>query len=132
MKFNENNFIKNVVHIVVIIFCIVIILVFILLLLYYITPNNYELVNLDKFNDNDFILMDVKKYSIKPNTTIEINSDKYMKFSKQTNIIIKNFIKSQNIYTNDEFIKTKYNSDIVIFNNDTNDKFIEIYFYSKY
>ena len=124
---------KFIVNIVILIFGFIIILIFILLALYYLTPNNYMLDNLDK---NKFILEDQIEYAIKPNSIINIynpNPNIYLKFPIQTNLIIKNIFKSQNIQViNDtELIKSKFNSEIFISNNSIEEKKIIVKFYLK-
>lgn len=123
---------KSVVHLVVLIFGFIIILIFILLAIYYLTPNNYEIINWD---ENKFFLQNQIEYIIKPDATIEIENiylNKYLKFSSQSNLIIKNSFKSQSIVVNEdkELIKSKYNSEILLSNNSDVEKKIIIYFYS--
>lgn len=131
--FNDNkNIKKSVVHLVVMIFGVIVILIFILLSMYYLTPNNYEIINLD---ENKFILQNQIEHIIKPYSTIEIGSnnlDKYFKFSSQTNLVIKNSFKSQNVIINGEkqLLKSKYNSKILLSNNSDVEKKVIIYFYS--
>ena len=129
---NQSNIRKSIVHFVVLIFGLVIILIFILLVMYYITPNNYELLNWD---ENKFILQNQIEYMIKPNTTINIENiylNKYLRFSSQTNLIIKNVFKSQNIIINknEVLVKSKYNSKILLSNNSDIEEKVVIYFYS--
>lgn len=129
---NQSNIRKSIVHFVVLIFGLVIILIFILLVMYYITPNNYELLNWD---ENKFILQNQIEYMIKPNTTINIENiylNKYLRFSSQTNLIIKNVFKSQNIIINknEVLVKSKYNSEILLSNNSDIEEKVVIYFYS--
>jgi len=129
---NQNDIKRSFVHIVVLIFGFIVILIFILLAMYYLTPNNYEIINWD---ENKFILQNQIEYVIKPDTTIEIsniNLDKYLKFSSQTNVVIKNSFKSQSLLINEdkELVKSKYNSEILLSNNSDVDKKVIVYFYS--
>lgn len=123
---------KSVVHLVVLIFGFIVILIFILLATYYLTPNNYEIINWD---ENKFIFHNQIEYVIKPDATIEIENiylDKYLKFSSQTNVVIKNSFKSQNLIINGdkELVKSKYNSEILLSNNSDIEKKVIVYFYS--
>jgi hypothetical protein len=129
---NKNDIKSSFVHIVVLIFGFIVILIFILLAMYYLTPNNYEIINWDQ---NKFIIQNQIEYVIKPDTTIEIeniNLNKYLKFSSQTNVVIKNSFKSQSLLINEdkELVKSKYNSEILLSNNSDNDKKVIVYFYS--
>lgn len=129
---NQSDIKKSIVHLVVLIFGFIVILIFILLGMYYITPNNYEIMNWD---ENKFTLQNQIEYIIQPYTTIDIGSiilNKYLKFSSQTNLIIKNIFKSQNILINKdkELVKSKYNSGILLSNNSDIEKKVIIYFYS--
>ena len=134
MDFFDNNYNtkKSVVHLVVLIFGFIIILIFILLATYYLTPNNYEIIDWD---ENKFILQNKIEFIIKPDSTIDIgtdNLDKYLKFSSQTNLIIKNFFKSQNVLINEdkELVKSKYKSEILLSNNTDAEEKVIVYFYS--
>lgn len=128
----QNNMKKSVVYFVVLIFGFIIMLIFILLTMYYLTPNNYELI---KWDENKFHHCNKIEYIIKSNTIINIGcieSDKYLMFPSQTNLIVSNIIKSQNISINEdnELVKSKYNSEIFLTNNSDIDKKITINFYS--
>lgn len=140
MEYNElynncdlNKIRKVIVNYSVIIFGLIIIFIFILLGLYYITPNNYLIVKLE---DNKFKLEDTNEYKIKSNSNIKIElnnntNEKYLRFPEETNIVIKNILKSQNvIINNSDLIKSRYNSDIFIINNSDNEKNMKIQFYS--
>lgn len=128
---NNTNYTRLVVNFILSIFVFVILLIVILLLLYYLTPNNYSLEIMDESK-----LVLIKNYSIKieAGSDYTINSedsDNYLiKILPSANltqleILIKNSFKSQNIiYTNDKFIKTKFNSYIIIPNK--SDKNIEM------
>lgn len=129
---NQNDIKRSVVHLVVLIFGFIVIFIFILLAMYYLTPNNYEIINWD---ENKFILQNQIEYVIKPDSTISVENiylDKYLKFSSQTNIVIKNSFKSQSLLINEnkELIKSKYNSEIFLPNNSDVDKKVIVYFYS--
>jgi len=72
---------------------------------------------------------------IKPDATIEIENiylDKYLKFSSQTNIVLKNSFKSQSLLINGdkELLKSKYNSEILLSNNSDAEKKVIVNFYS--
>jgi len=127
------NIIKKIfVNYTVIIFGFIIILIFILLSLYYLTPNNYKLI---KWDENKFKFENKIEYVIKPDSTTNINNNdfnKYLRFSEQTNLVVKNIFKSQNIIIlNDiELITSKYNSEIFLINNSELEKKITIQFYS--
>jgi len=123
---------KTMVNYVVIIFGLIFILIFILLGLYYLTPNNYLLI---KWKEDKLKLENTIEYIIKPYSSLSVeldntNSDKYLKFSEQTNLIVKNSFKSQSIVVNGELIKSKFNSEIFIINNSHVDKKIIVQFYS--
>lgn len=124
---------KTIVNITVIIFGLLIILIFMLLGLYYITPNNYLMVKLD---NNKFKLENTTIYTLKPNSNLQLDlkndSDKYLKFSEITNLVIKNSFKSQSINTDTDLIKSKNNTEIFIINNSDKEKKITIEFYSNY
>jgi hypothetical protein len=133
-KFNIEK--KNIVNIGVLIFALITVMIFILIVLYYLTPNNYLIIILDKNKDDKFKLVNEIEYTIEPNSSLIINNDdidtnKYLKFSEETNLIIKNFFKSQNITINKDtdLIKSKYNSEIFIVNNLDKEKKIKIQFY---
>ena len=136
-KFNIEK--KNIISIVVIIFTFIIGMIFILIALYYLTPNNYILIMLNDDLVNKFNLVDKIEYTIGSgsNTSLFIGSDekntnKYLRFSDETNLIIKNFFKSQNIIVNKDtdLIKSKYNSEIFIINNSDTDKKIIVQYYT--
>lgn len=125
---------KTIVNYVVIIFGLIFILIFILLGLYYLTPNNYLIA---KWEEGRFKLENTIEYIVKPYSSLSIdlnntNYDKYLKFSEQTNLVVKNSFKSQsiNIDIDKELIKSKCNSEIFIINNSYVDKKIIVQFYS--
>jgi hypothetical protein len=137
--FNSNSIRKSFVNYAVVIFAFTIILIFILLLLYYLTPNNYELIKWNDGESNKFKLENEIEYIIKPDTIINIgdiynkdNNAKYLRFSTQTNLLIKNILKSQNIImdNSNELVKPRYNSEISLVNNSKLEKKILIQFYS--
>lgn len=124
---------KTMVNYVVVIFGIIFILIFILLGLYYLTPNNYLIT---KWEEGRFNLENTIEYEIKPNSSLVIdlennNLNKYLKFSEQTNLIVKNSLKSQSISIGieGELIKSKFNSEISIINNTCDEKKITVQFY---
>lgn len=124
---------KTIVNYVVVIFGIIFILIFILLGLYYLTPNNYLI---EKWDEGKFKLENTIEYEIKSNSSTLIdldktNLDKYLKFSEQTNLVVKNSFKSQSIVIDGELIKSKFGcSKIFIINNTGDEKKITIQFYS--
>lgn len=123
---------KTIVNYVVIIFGLIFILIFILLGLYYLTPNNYLIA---KWEEGIFKLENTIEYIVKPDSSLSIdldntNSDKYLKFSEQTNLVVKNSFKSQSVVIDKELIKSKCNSEIFIVNNSNVDKKIIVQFYS--
>lgn len=123
---------KTIVNYVVVIFALIFILIFILLGFYYLTPNNYLLI---KWEEEKFKLENTTEYIVKPDSSSLIdldntNSDKYLKFSEQTNLVVKNSFKSQSIDIDKELIKSKCNSEIFIINNSDVDKKIIVQFYS--
>lgn len=123
---------KTIVNYVVIIFGLIFILIFILLGLYYLTPNNYLIA---KWEEGKFKLENTIEYIVKPDSSLSIdldntNSDKYLKFSEQTNLVVKNSFKSQSVVIDKELIKSKCNSEIFIVNNSNVDKKIIVQFYS--
>ena len=128
---NNQNIKKSVVNLVVLIFGFIVILIIILLGIYYLTPNNYEIIYWD---ENKLILQDQIEYVIKPNSTIDIGKDnlvKYLKLPSQTNLVIKNFFKSQSVLINNEeqLLKSRYNSEILLSNNSDVEKKVMVYFY---
>lgn len=123
---------KTIVNYVVIIFGLIFILIFILLGLYYLTPNNYLIA---KWEEGIFKLENTIEYIVKPDSSLSIdlnntNYDKYLKFSEQTNLVVKNSFKSQSVVIDKELIKSKCNSEIFIINNSDVDKKIIVQFYS--
>lgn len=123
---------KTIVNYVVIIFGLIFILIFILLGLYYLTPNNYLIA---KWEEGIFKLENTIEYIVKPDSSLSIdlnntNYDKYLKFSEQTNLVVKNSFKSQSAVIDKELIKSKCNSEIFIINNSDVDKKIIVQFYS--
>jgi len=123
---------KTIVNYVVVIFGIIFILIFMLLGLYYLTPNNYII---ERWEKDKFKLENTIEYTISSNSNSlivldNINYNKYLKFSEQTNLIVKNYFKSQSIIIDGELIKSKFNSEIFIINNSCNEKKITIQFYS--
>ena len=123
---------KTIVNYVVVIFGIIFILIFMLLALYYLTPNNYII---EKWEKDKFKLENTTEYTISSDTSSLIildntNYDKYLKFSEQTNLIVKNYFKSQSVVIDGELIKSKFNSKIFIINNTKNEKKITVQFYS--
>lgn len=128
-QLNNGMLRKTIVNYLVIIFGLIIILIFILLSIYYVTPNNYIL---KEWNKNKFKFENKNEYIIKPDTTllIDTNSNRYLRFSEQCYLIVKNSFKSQtiNINKNIELIKSK-NSEIYIINNTNNEIKIIVEFY---
>lgn len=129
-----NKIKKTVVNYTVIIFGIIIILIFILLILYYITPNNYEIL---KFDNKKFKFKNEIELIIEPNSKIKINKmnddvKTCVKLPIETNVVIKNIFKSQNICINndDELIKLRYDSEIFLINDSNSQKKIIAQFYS--
>lgn len=133
-----------IVNFFVTIFVIVVILTVLLLLLYYLTPNNYfiELFDGSKYNL-------VKEYiiKIKPGSNVDIpNSDSdnnFLKFyqaenvnipiekTKDIQLLIKNALKSQClIYNQNELIKTRLGSKIIILNQSESEIYINISIYN--
>lgn len=137
------NTTKIVVNFFIIVFIIISTMTILLLILYYLTPNNYILVPLSKFNYHKLFkeylielqpnsqtsipLYESNEYYLKFQNITNINSvsnelDKkiYLESTSQTNeikLLIKNIFKSESInYTDKYLIKTKYNSDIIILN----------------
>jgi hypothetical protein len=113
-----------------IIFIYITILIVILLNFYYITPNNYKIINLI---DTNLIILYQKKIIIKPNEKYNLDyklKSEYINFNKDTNVIISNFVKSQNI-TIDKFqiLNVKFGSELIILNNTNSDINLKITFY---
>jgi hypothetical protein len=132
IDFDFNKIKKTIVNYVVIVFGIIIVLIFTLLILYYLTPNNYEIFTID---DSKFKLKEEIEFSIKPDSITKIDNidiiSTYLKFPTETNLVIKNIFKSQNIYinNNNELVKPKYNSEIFLINNSNLEKKIIICYY---
>lgn len=122
---------KTIVNYIVVIFGIIFILIFILLGLYYLTPNNYIIT---KWEEEKFKLENTIEYTVNPysSSLIDLNfpSDKYLKFSEQINLVVKNFFKSQSVDIDGELIKSKFKSSISIINNTCDEKKITVKFYS--
>ena len=101
--------------------------------LYYLSPNNYLIT---KWEDSKFKLEYKNDYTIKPDSSLIVssynNKNMYLRFSEQTNLVVKNSFKSQNININKEIdlIKSKCNSEIFIINNSNIENKITIQFYS--
>lgn len=138
---NYDNIKSLLVNYTIIIFGIIFILIFILLILYYITPNNYELIKWDISKDN-FIYLNQIEIILKPDSILnlkeyldlnKIKFDNYFKISSKMNIIFKNLFKSQNVHIEEEseIFMSKFNSDILIPNDNNEDKKISIYLYMK-
>jgi len=131
-NFDFNKIKKTIVNYVVVIFGIIIILIFMLLVLYYLTPNNYEIINLD---NTKFKFQEKIDLTIEPDSLTKINildkNNVYLKFPAETNLVIKNIFKSQNIFiSNDnELIRPRYNSEIFLINNSKFENKITVQFY---
>lgn len=114
-----------------IIFIYVTILIVILLNIYYITPNNYKIINLI---DSNLIIMDQQKIIIKPNEKYNLDyklKSEYINFNKDTNVIISNFVKSQNITIDkSQILNVKFGSELIILNNAKSDINLKISFYN--
>lgn len=119
--FDENNLTKIIVNYFVLIFIFIIFLIIILLLFYYLTPNNYSLIN---FDIEKYQQINQTEYTIKPYSNILLNhidiKNKLLKFNQDTNLLVKNLFKSQNLYYSENLLlKVNYLSDLIILN-DTN------------
>jgi len=113
-----------------IIFIYISILIVILLNIYYITPNNYKIINLI---DTNLIIMNQKKIIIKPNEKYNLDyklKSEYINFNKDTNVIISNFVKSQNITIDkSKILNVRFGSVLIILNNTNSDINLKITFY---
>ena len=133
IDYNFNKIKKNIVNYTIIIFGFVFILIFLLLTLYYLTPNNYKITNWD---ESKFKFEEQIEFAIKPESIKKINISKgiskYLRFREKTNLIVKNFFKSQSVYVSDDndLIISKYNSEIFIVNNSNSEKHFIIKYYS--
>jgi hypothetical protein len=145
------NTTRIIVNFFVTIFVIVVILTVLLLLLYYLTPNNYFI---ELFNGSKYNLVKEYMVKIKPGTNVDIpNSDSdnnFLKFyqaeivnipteivnipiekTKDIQLLIKNALKSQClIYNQDELIKTRLGSKIIILNQSESEIDIKISIYN--
>ncbi len=106
---------KFILHCAINLFIIVCALIIILINIYYITPNNYQVFE----NNKNFNIIKKEIVTINPKNNLEIycKETKYFKFNKDTNLIISNWFKSQNILlTKSDILETKFNSKITIQN----------------
>jgi hypothetical protein len=106
---------KFILHCAINLFIIVCALIIILINIYYITPNNYQVFE----NNKNFNIIKKEIVTINPKNNLEIycKETKYLKFNKDTNLIISNWFKSQNILlTKSDILENKFNSKITIQN----------------
>ena len=116
--FGEKNLTKIIVNFTVLIFIFIIILIIMLMLCYYLTPNNYSLIN---FDIEKYQQINQTNYTIKPYSNILLNhndiKNKLLKFNNDTNLLVKNLFKSQNLYYSENLLlKVNYLSDLIILN----------------
>lgn len=116
---------RKIVNFIVLIFVIITLFIVSLLCAYYTTPNNYIIY---QFDETKFSPVNKQtEYLIKPNSNQKINLSEYnkfkIKFNTETNIVIKNMLKSQNVLLNsNDLIEIKYDSDIIIVNDTNSEK----------
>lgn len=123
---------KSIINYLIMIFGLVIVIIFILLSIYYVTPNNYLIITFD--NNDKLKFVSEIEYTIKPNSSKQIDlvdSNQYIRFSEQTELVISNSFKSQNVSIpkDNELVKIMYGSNIFIVNNSRNEKNINIQTY---
>lgn len=129
---NTDSLIKKlIINYMIMIFGFIIVIIFILLSLYYITPNNYQIITFNNNDDNKLKFVSQNEYTIEPNSSKQIdlvNSNIYIRFSEQTELVISNLLKSQNISISkdNELIKIMYGSTIYIINNSMDKKKINV------
>ena len=128
------NFIRPIVNFFVLVFVIITLLIAVLLVIYYSTPNNYIIYKFDKtkFNPENKQI----EYIVEPGSNIKIKSSDYMglkiRFSTDTNLLIKNIFKSQNIFVNsNDLVDIMYNSDVIIINDTDLEKKLILNLYNK-
>lgn len=117
--------------------------------LYYFTPNNFIIKDYD---NTLYSLIQQKQYIVSPNDYFILSDNDYylqiilssnelniigqesnLVINKDINLIIRNWLKSQNIiYESDELIKLNNTSELVYFNNSNEPIAIKVYFYQKY
>ena len=128
---NNQNINKIIVNFFLSIFIFVTIFIVLLLVLYYFTPNNYTIT---KLNISDYIFDKEIKLNVQPNSKVKLNYSDYLeyyfKFDLETNLLIQNSFKSQNIICmSDELVKIKYQSDVFITNSTEKEINLQITFY---
>lgn len=128
-----SKIISAIIYIMIKIFGIVIFLIGILLVLYYVTPNNFEL-NIN--SDENLRIQSQYDLSILKNSHHVIkygnNSEYYLKFDTEIEMIIKNILKSQKIIMGpNKLIKINKNSTVILLNNSDKDMKIAISIYEK-
>lgn len=155
-----NNYINNYyIFSLISIFILIVFVTIILLILYYLTPNNYLILSLQEEEKNKLKKIDQFNFIIEPKSTIKLDFKNYIfsisldtsnititnseiplsiyndynsSDSNQINLIIKNVIKSQSfIYTYNDLIQARYNSEVYINNNSNNLINILVNVYSK-
>jgi len=133
---NNLNITRLIVNFFLSIFVIVTILIVLFLGLYYFTPNNYVITKLDMSKYKS----DKKKFfNIGPNSKIKLSysdysdySDYYIGFDLETNLMIQNSFKSQNIFISPDIpIQIRFGSDVFIINPTENEINLNVTFYSK-
>jgi len=129
----NKNITKLIVDFFLTIFIITSILIILLLVIYYFTPNNYIIEN---FNISKYILIKEITLKCNPNLTKKLDyldySNNYIKFNLETNLLIKNIFKSQNIIcTTNDTLQINFNSDVFIINTKNEEINLIISIYSK-
>lgn len=117
---------KNLIYYATGVFMFICIAIVLLLNIYYLTPNNYQILN---YSNTKFKIINEQKIIIKPSEKYLINQKKlsYVLFDKDTNLIISNFLKSENIIVEKlNVLQIKFGSDITIINPSKSDLTVKI------
>lgn len=130
---NDNNISKM----FIMFFIIIVMLMIVLMFLYYILPNNYVV---EKYNENDFSLINIEKIKMEPKTEITLNyhanKNYYIKVKSKKlnklNIKYFNSFKSQNVkLKSGHLIKSNFYSDLKIVNNSNHKTIVNIKYFTK-
>lgn len=132
-----NNIRKYTMNILLGIFVISVLLITLLLLGYYLTPNNYMIYDYEKTKDNLKFIKE-KEFILKKNENYKLSlelepctNNLFYNFDKETNLIISNIIKSQNItLSTNDLIKIRFNSEVNLINNSKEEIVVRMKIYS--
>jgi hypothetical protein len=132
-----NDVCKKYIALFIMLFMLIVIILSSLFSLYYSIPNNYNLYDFDDKKSNKKTL--TKLINIKSGESITLKYIKYQnkllriinENNNNINVIFSNIFKSQDLNVNsNKLIKLKYDSDLIIKNNDFNSINIKIELYT--